>query len=41
MDDELVVEGELRDALEALLEVGLHSLRVLGLGENLQQFIIR
>ena len=34
-DEQLLGEVELRDALEALLEVRLHAERVLGLGENL------
>ena len=37
----LVGELQLADALEALLEVGLDTERVLGLGQNLQQLVVR
>ena len=41
MDDQLVVKVDLGDALEALAEVGLHARRVLGLGQDLEQLVIR
>mmetsp|Transcript_1739 Transcript_1739/g.3714 ORF Transcript_1739/g.3714 Transcript_1739/m.3714 type:complete len:368 (-) Transcript_1739:3081-4184(-) len=40
MDDELVVELELGDGLEALLEMRLHPRRVFGLCKDLQKLVV-
>lgn len=39
-DDLVLREGEPRDALEALLEVGLHTEGVLRLGQDFQQLVV-
>lgn len=39
-DGHVLGEVQLGDALEALLEVGLHAQRVLGLRQDLQQLVV-